>query len=303
MGKYDNEYEDYYKKINSDKEEVPERKYIRDSERKSSYEQAGYELRHNMPNNKRPKNSVDEIVNIVVATTIIPTVLFTGVFISKNFLGEGGIKVYKHVKEAISTSGFYADKIELALGIEKNTEASAQASLNIDAKESEKENLNDENIDKGTLTEDNKPQEGTENKDNTEKKQSDSENSETEKKEVKEIVADKSFMDYTKNLKGIDIKAKSEEGLVLTCMYKIIANNVAGVVSKVGENAEGYFITIKHDGGLETSYLNLPEIDFEEGEAIKKGDKIAEVKAECEFVFKISKDNEFVSPLKYAEFI
>ena len=50
-------------------------------------------------------------------------------------------------------------------------------------------------------------------------------------------------------------------------------------------------------------YYNLPKINYVKNQAIKKGDKIVEVKEARDIVFKIEENNNFVTPRKYLDFI
>ena len=120
---------------------------------------------------------------------------------------------------------------------------------------------------------------------------------------IEKVKSDDKYSDVVNALGGIEIKAKSEEGLVLSCQYKIIASSLSGVVENVGENAEGDFLVVDHGEGLKTFYYNLPEINYVKGQSVKQGDKIAEVKEEREIVFKIKENDKFVTPRKYADFI
>ena len=286
MGKYNKEYSDYYKKINLNEKnedndrDKDERRYNIDDE---------YGLRHMKKTSNKRINHLEDTIKMIGVTTIIPTILFSGIFLSKGNFGEQGNKVYKHIKEAISTSGYYEEKIELALAENFNIAASGESSLSLDA-DIDKNITIEKELDKINVDKEVKENESV--TDVT-----------TSKKEDVKILSDKTYIEFLENLKGVEIKAKSETGLVLKCRYKIVANGVAGIVKTTGENAEGHFILIEHADGIETAYYNLPSVDFEEGEAIKKGDKITEIKEESEIVFKISKDEEYVSPMKYFDFI
>ena len=120
---------------------------------------------------------------------------------------------------------------------------------------------------------------------------------------VEKVKSDDKYSNVVSALGGIEIKAKSEEGLVLSCQYKIIASSLSGVVEDVGENAEGHFLVVDHGEGLKTFYYNLPELNYVKGQSVKKGDKIAEIKEAKEIVFKIKENDKFVTPRKYADFI
>ncbi|MGL4655421.1 MAG: M23 family metallopeptidase [Sarcina sp.] len=120
---------------------------------------------------------------------------------------------------------------------------------------------------------------------------------------VEMVDSDKKYSDFVSALNGIKVKAKSEEGIVLTCKYKIIATSLSGVIDAIGENAEGYFVTIDHGNDIKTSYYNLPELNYVKGQAIKKGEKITEIKEEREIVFKIKENDEFITPRMYLDFI
>ncbi|MGL4453600.1 MAG: M23 family metallopeptidase [Sarcina sp.] len=120
---------------------------------------------------------------------------------------------------------------------------------------------------------------------------------------VERVKSDKKYNEVVSALNGIDIKAKSEQGLVLSCKYKIIATSLSGIVEEVGENADGHFLVIDHGNNIKTLYYNLPKFNYVEGQAIKKGEAIAEIKDEKEIIFKIKENDEFITPSKYLEFI
>lgn len=120
---------------------------------------------------------------------------------------------------------------------------------------------------------------------------------------IQEVNSDKKYSEFVSALNGIEIKAKSEEGLVLSCKYKIIATSLPGVIDNIGENAEGYFLTIDHGNNIKTAYYNLPKIDYVIGQKFEKGEKITEIKEEREIVFKIKENDKFVAPRMYLEFI
>lgn len=119
----------------------------------------------------------------------------------------------------------------------------------------------------------------------------------------KTIKSDKKYSDLVSALSGVKIKAKSEQGLVLSCKYKIIATSLSGIVEEIGENAEGHFLILDHGNNIKTAYYNLPKVDFLNGEAIKKGEKITEIKEERDIVFKIKENDEFIAPMRYLDFI
>lgn len=120
---------------------------------------------------------------------------------------------------------------------------------------------------------------------------------------VEMVNSDKKYSEFVSALNGIKVKAKSEQGLVLSCKYKIIASSLSGIIDEVGENAEGHFVIIDHGNNIKTSYYNLPELNYVKGQAIKKGEKITEIKEEKEFVFKMKENDKFIAPRMYLDFI
>ena len=117
------------------------------------------------------------------------------------------------------------------------------------------------------------------------------------------VKSDKKYSDFVSALNGIKIKAKSEQGLVLSCKYKLIATSLPGIIEEIGENAEGHFLIIDHGNNIKTAYYNLPQIDYVRGQKFEKGEKITEIKEEREIVFKIKENDKFVAPKMYLEFI
>lgn len=315
MGKYNRYYEDYYKKVDN----------VNDSpnleSNLSSNQEARYKIRgnnnmygsnsingNNKGRNRGNNDPISEVITIITTTTLIPTMLFSAVFICKNSF-DGKVKyVYDHVKSAVSTDGFYKDTIELALnksGVsivnpEKSVnESDKQSAINKTGEKKDLENQEAKQANVALSAEDLKDSDKTKAEDvKGDEKKSD------EKKETKaDVKADKKYESFLNNLNGTKIKAKSDTGVVLACKYKILANPIAGVVEEVGENAEGYFVTISHADEIKTSYYNLPNMDLKKDQSIKAGDKIVDIKEEKEIVFKMKKNKDFISPKLYAEFI
>ena len=95
---------------------------------------------------------------------------------------------------------------------------------------------------------------------------------------------------------GIDIPAPS--GMPIKA--------VQGGVIKVADvgNAEGKYVIIKHDNGLETLYCHASKLLVKPGQRIEKGDTIALVGSTGRSTgphihFAVKKDGKFVNPLPY----
>lgn len=312
MGKYNRYYEDYYKKKDEQNNDVKlEANNDLENQSQSRYVIRGSNNGYNKGQNNKNQDVVSEIITIVTATTLIPTIFFAGVFMCKNT--EGTPKaLYEHVKSAVTTNGFYKDKIELALKnsgisiVNPNESLSDSDKQSTIGKESELDKLADEPLDESLSTSGNVSIDEVEvDKEKQEDtiKHTKGEEDEKKAKTNVEIKLDEKYKGFVETLNGATVKAKSENGVVLSCQYKILASPVSGVVEEIGENAEGDFAVITHADGLKTLYYNLPKINLEKGQAIKKGEKIVDIKEEKEIVFKIKENDDFISPKAYAEFI
>ncbi|WP_297518089.1 M23 family metallopeptidase [uncultured Clostridium sp.] len=268
MGKYDKVYEDYYKKINLGKNNFDE-----------NSEFSNEDVYNEKKVRKKRINPVEEIIKIAVITTTIPVLFFGGIFMCKQFLGDEGKQIYNHIIKVISTDGYYKDKIVGVIDKDKDSEGEELVQNEIDEtlkiRDAKAEEIVSAQPTSFVLDDEN----------------------------VERVKSDKSYSEFVTALDGIAIKAKSEEGLVLSCKFKIIASSESGIIEEVGENAEGFFLKIDHGAGVKTLYYNLPKINYVKNQAIKKGDKIVEVKEARDIVFKIEENNNFVTPRKYLDFI
>lgn len=291
MGKYNKYYEEYYNKNNikeitkeddlkSAPQAIQSRYVIRNVENKSkSSTVSGMK--------KLPQSGSSDIVTIISVTTIIPIIFFITIYLCQ--YTEKTKIIYEYVKETLMTENLYENNL---------VEIGKKFGIKIvdEQKESNETNEAIVNNDKALKFQEEKIKSTFSSLIGEHiKKYENEENFLNEKIEQ--------FRELVENLNGTIIKAKSETGIVLECKYKILANPIEGVVSEVGENAEGDFLIIKHENGIETIYYNLPKIDFKKGQNLKSGEKISDIKEEREIVFKMKENNEFISPKIYSELI
>lgn len=223
--------------------------------------------------NNRYGNKHNNLSGGVGVFILIPILILGGFGIYKFSKTENGQKLYSTFLEAMSSlefvSGDEKAKSEDSTGILKNEEENISDAINQEAKTTSVAPSS------FVLDEDN----------------------------IEMVASNQKYSKFVTALNGIDVKAKSEQGVVLLCKYKIIATSLSGVIDEVGENAEGYFLTIDHGNNIKTSYYNLPKLNYVKGESIKKGEVITEIKEEKEIVFKIKENDEFITPRMYLDFI
>ena len=220
-------------------------------------------------NGGRKNSGGNQLKGTIIALTI-PVLILGGFGIYKFAQTDQGKELYNKAMSFVESNG---------IGIVKSDDAKANAKKEID-KELEKEIAED------AIQTSVAPTSFVLNDENVEK-----------------VKSDDRYSKFVSALNGVEVKAKSEEGLVLSCKYKIIASALSGVVETIGENAEGYFLVIDHGDDMRTFYYNLPELDYVKGQAVKKGEKIAEIKETKDIVFKIKENDKFVTPRKYVDFI
>ncbi|MGL4740452.1 MAG: M23 family metallopeptidase [Sarcina sp.] len=279
MGKYDDAYKSYYNRINNKNNKIPEKKVALNIEMEEEFL---------IRKSKNRKGNFDNYINIIVMTTVIPVVMFTGIVGMKYLLGEVGKQIYNHVKRAVSTDLLYKkyvlnfiDTFDMDTLLKKETLSDLgveMPKLKADEIATDVSNTNSD-IDKEI------------------------ESFNLDDNSINFAKSDARYKDVLKSLNGNKIKAKSEEGIVLSCSYKIIVSHIGGVIENIGENAGGHYISIKYDNGIISNYYNLPEINFKKGSSIKKGDKIADIKEERDIIFKIKQDDKFVHPRMYLDFL
>ncbi|MGL5634010.1 MAG: M23 family metallopeptidase [Sarcina sp.] len=278
MGMYDDAYKSYYNRINN------KSKNSKVCEERNS-------LNIDMEEEfliKKSKNKIsffDSYFNIIIVSTLIPTVMFMGIVALKYVPGKIGKEVYNHVKKAVSTDLLYK---EYALNFINNFDIDSLL---------KKEKLNDLGVEMPKKEAEDVAANGGISSDKEIKSFNLDNNS------IKFTEGKTEYKDLLESLKGSKLKAKSEEGIVLSCSYKIIVNHIAGVIENVGENASGYYLSIKHDNGIVTNYYNLPELKLEKGSSIRKGDTIADIKEKQDIIFKIKEDNKFIHPRMYLDFL
>lgn len=275
MGRYDDAYKNYYNRID-DKPRIKD-------DKSSLHIDMEEDL---LIRKSRNRNKFfDSYLNIIVVSTLVPTIMFAGVVGIKYIGNDIGGHIYNHVKKIVSTDLLYKeyilsfmDKFDVDtllkkdgltnLGIEmpkeKGDELATNAAINAE-KEIESFNLDNNSI--------------------------------------KFSKSDEKYKEILKSLSGNKVKAKSEEGVVLSCSYKIIVNHLAGVIENVGENASGHYLSIKHDSGVITSYYNLPNLNLKKGSSIKRGETIADIKEERDIIFKMKEDDKFIHPRMYLDFL
>ena len=95
---------------------------------------------------------------------------------------------------------------------------------------------------------------------------------------------------------GLDIAA--EEGSEIACFAE-------GIVGAVGESTElGKYLTVLHEGGFSTLYAHCKSIAVTSGEAVKMGEKVAEVGATgnatgAHLHFEVHEGETYLNPIYY----
>ena len=293
MGRYDKVYEQYYRNIGgSDKlftdkqvENLNDAKYtIRGSNRGN--------------NNKRRKNDGNLLIilaRIFLVSTVLSLILFSGIVMCKYNFGEKGQYVYRYFKDVVSTDGYYKEyisslKLDIVAKLKKDDDYFLDASMmeskkNLDEKVEKAAKLDKENNESAKV--------GSFNV-NDSLVEGDSSSSESSKDSYKDIVS---------TFKGFDIKTKSDEGIVLALEDKKLLLAKDGVVKETDEKKEGFMIVIKYNDNLEGYFYNLESLECKQGDTLKKGDGIGNIKTKKDIVFKLKANGEFVSPKEYLDFI
>ena len=72
---------------------------------------------------------------------------------------------------------------------------------------------------------------------------------------------------------------KTKNGVIYTVKVPgDVKSSYDGVVKKIGEDEElGQYVAIDHEGGIETKYFYLEEVNVAEGQKVKQGEKIGRI--------------------------
>jgi len=82
----------------------------------------------------------------------------------------------------------------------------------------------------------------------------------------------------------------------------------SGLVTNAGEQADGVLtLTVRHAGGVESTYTGLEELKLQKGDWVQKGETIGRVSraaasGQGRFRFAVMKDGLFVNPLEWVHF-
>lgn len=293
MGKYDKVYEQYYRNIggsdkifrNKQTENLNDVKYtIRGSNRG-----------HNNNRRKNDDNLLVILARIFLVSTVLSLALFSGIIICKYNFGQKGQYVYLYFKDVVSTDGYYKDyisslKLDIVAKIKRDDDYFLDASM-IEGKK----NL-EEKVEKAAKLD-------KENGDSAKVGSFNINDSIVEDDSSSNTLSEDSYKDILSTFKGLDIKAKSDEGIVLSLEDKKLLLAKDGVVKDTDEKKEGFMVVIKYSDNLEGYFYNLESLDCKQGDKLKKGDGIGNIKTKKDIVFKLKANGEFVSPKEYLDFI
>ncbi|MGL5615330.1 MAG: M23 family metallopeptidase [Sarcina sp.] len=261
MGKYDNEYRHYYRRVSDEPKQ--------EEETLDNINKYDEDFIYGQRKKKKEENHRKNFFYGLIGTSIVSISIFSLVVGSKYFLGEKGEAFYNRAKLALEKDNFNFAELGLENLVKKNKEE-GQSETN-----SEKENKeNDMSVGSFKLNE------------NTVENTGDN-------KEIASIEKAIIPIDNYKEMKKFQsaVKFVEAEGTVIA--------SLDGEVVNINKDPENYFIQIDNKDGLKIFYYNCDDFMVKKGDKIKQGEKIARVEKTDNFMIKIEENDGFLSSEKY----
>lgn len=261
MGKYDNEYRHYYRRVSDEPKQ--------EEEALDNINKYDEDFIYGQRKKKEEENYLKNFFYGLIGTSIVSISIFSLVLGSKYFLGEKGVDFYNKAKLAIEKDNFNFAELGLDSLVKKNAEeVKDETELGKENKENEKAvgsfKLNENTVEN---TGDNK--------------------------EIASIEKAIIPIDNYKEIKKFQsaVKFVEAEGTVIA--------SLDGEVVSINKDPENYFIQIDNENGFKIFYYNCDDFIVKKGDKIKQGDKIAKVEKTDNFMVKIEENDEFLSSEKY----
>lgn len=282
MGKYDNEYKHYYRRVSDNKEMV--------TRNVDDYDESvgTYNKRYSEKSNNG--KSVEYIIKGIVGTTVFSLFLFGGVFSSKYIFGEKGEKFYNSVKLAIEETGMHKEKLnEFSEVIKKGTTDLLSKNF---TKKSEVSNVKNDSTEKEEVSEN---KEIDSNKELAVSSFKLSENSvESTKLGDLKYKSQKPVENYKSISKGADcIIFKDVEGKVLSLLE--------GEVVTLSEEGGEKYVKINYGDNLIGFYYNLEKANVKKGDKIAKGEVIGNRESKGDIKIKIKAKDKYLNLEEYLD--
>lgn len=282
MGKYDNEYKHYYRRV-SDNKEIVTREVENYDESVGTYNKRYSEKSDN-------GRSVEYVVKGIVGTTAFSLFLFGGVLSSKHFFGEKGEKFYNDVKLAIEETGVHKEKFnEVSEMIKKGTaDLLSKKFTNKSEASNDKNDSNEKKeISKNKVVDQNKELAVSS------FKLSESSVESTKLGDLK-YKAQKPVKNYKSISKDTDcIIFKDAEGEILSLLD--------GEVVTLSEEGGGKYVKIDYGDNLTGFYYNLEKANVKKGDKIAKGGVIGKRENKGDIKIKIKEKDKYLNLEEYLD--